>query len=92
VLALFYRLLAHVPAVDLDQVERADRRDVAATVVADELENSKALAVADDSLSIDRTRVHRQRRDGRRSQPSGKRARPVAADPAQSRFLPFQGN
>jgi N-acetylmuramoyl-L-alanine amidase len=68
VLAPFYRLLAHVPAVDLDQVERADRCDVAATVVADELENSKALAVADDGLSIDRTRVHRQRRDGGRSQ------------------------
>jgi hypothetical protein len=37
-------------AVDLDQVERADRRDVTATVVADELENSQALAVADDGL------------------------------------------
>ena len=39
-----------------------------AAVVADELENSQALAVADDGLSIDRTRAHRQRRDGCRNQ------------------------
>jgi hypothetical protein len=41
---------------------------VTAAVVADELENSQALAVADDGLSIDRTRAHRQRRDGCRNQ------------------------
>ena len=50
-LALLDRLLAQVRAIDFDQVERTERCGVTATVIADELENGKALAVADDGLS-----------------------------------------
>jgi hypothetical protein len=68
VLALLDRLQAKVPAIDFDQVERTECCGVTATVIADELENGKALAVADDGLSIDQTRVHGQRRDAGRNQ------------------------
>ncbi len=67
-LALLDRLLAQVAAIDFDQVERTERRGVTTTVVADELEYGKALTVADDGLSIDQTRAHRQCRDGGRNQ------------------------
>jgi hypothetical protein len=52
-LAVLNGLAAQVSAIDLDQVERAERSYMTIPVVAEQLENRKALIVAKDGLAID---------------------------------------
>ena len=52
-LAILNGLAAQVPAFDLDQVKRTERGGMTIPVVAEQLENRKALIVAKDGLAID---------------------------------------
>ena len=56
-LAILDRSPAQVFPVDLDQVERAERRARPVTIAADQTENGQTSGVADDGFAVDETRM-----------------------------------
>ena len=54
-LAILDRLAAQVAAFDLDQVKRTERGGMTIPVAAEQLENCKAIVVAQDGFPVDQT-------------------------------------
>ena len=54
-LAILDWLAAQVAAFDLDQVKRTERDGMTFPVAAEQLENCKAIVVAQDGLPVDQT-------------------------------------
>ena len=83
------RLPPQIPAVELEQVERAKHGGCFAAVTADQVKDGKAVLVANDRLAVDQARGNRQLADrlaikGKRDEKSFP-ARVISLTPALSR-------